>query len=109
MKGIGETIERLLARISIAEERATACPPWPWRVWEEDDEVVMAADDIQVTEAYALSGQQTRAVARHIAANDPGAALTAIAVDRLIIRLYQQAPSPELLEAVLAVAGKYET
>jgi hypothetical protein len=102
-----ETIAALRLRMEAAEARARACPPWPWRVSEDDDEIVMAVDDIAVTEAFALSGNQTRAVASHIAAWHPGTVLAAIAVDRLIVRMYEQTPTAELLQAVLAIVGKY--
>lgn len=60
-----------------AEQRtiAMAASPWPWKINPGDPEEVLAADGILVANTFALSSQQTRATAAHIAANDPQAVL----------------------------------
>lgn len=66
------------------ERCALAASPGPWRVSEDGDEVI-AVDDITVAEAFALSGNQVRTTADHIALNDPAFVLADIASKRAIL------------------------
>ena len=72
------------------EEMAKQASPGPWRLNAEHDEV-LAADDIEVCTAFALSNNQLRWTARHIAANDPASVLARIAAGRQILADWQQA------------------
>ena len=82
---------RLTELVTATEEAARACPPWPWTV--NDCEQVMAADDILVADAFALSTRQTEAVARFIAGNDPGAVLRRCVADRRILERHNFDPT----------------
>jgi hypothetical protein len=74
-------------KIDAVEERARACPPWPW-TYDADEETVLAADQICVAEAFALSDRQTRAVGQYIVANDPAAVLRRCAADRKLLEIH---------------------
>jgi hypothetical protein len=78
-----DLIAWLTAQLDADEEAALTASPGPWRA---DDEEVLAADDIPVVEAFALSGPQSRATARHIAEWDPARVLAEIEAKRLAIR-----------------------
>lgn len=71
------------------EEQATAehASPGPWRLNDEHSEV-LAVDDIEVCTAFALSNNQLRWTARHIALQDPSAVLARIAADRKLLELH---------------------
>ncbi|MYV77756.1 hypothetical protein GT352_28060 [Streptomyces sp. SID1046] len=76
-------------QIAKAEAAAEACPPWPW-TFNPDEDAVLAADDIRVVEAFALSSRQQYAVGAHIAAHDPAAVLRRCTADRIILEFHQQ-------------------
>lgn len=75
---------RISQQITKVEAAAEACPPWPW-TYNADEDTVLAADGIQVAEAFALSSRQQHAIGIHIAANDPEAVLRRCAADRKIL------------------------
>lgn len=81
--------DRLRAAIDAEEAQAHALPPFPWRVFPDDDDQVLAADDLPVAEAFALSSNQQRLVAEHIARHDPAAVLRRCAADRKILDLHR--------------------
>lgn len=80
--------EFLLARIAEDEAVALAASPGPWRVDPNNPEGVLAVDDIQVVDAFALSGPQTRATATHIALYDPARVLAECEAMRRIVELH---------------------
>ena len=69
------------------EDAAKQASPGPWHLNAEHDEV-LAADDIEVCTAFALSNNQLRWTARHIAANDPAAVLAQIGAHKEILALH---------------------
>lgn len=79
-------------QIDAAEQRSQACPPWPW-TFDADEDAVLAADGIQVADAFALSSRQQRAIGEFIAANDPAAALRRCAADRKILARHRVEPT----------------
>lgn len=83
--------DRLRTAIDAEEARAHALPPFPWRVFPDGDDQVLAADDLPVAEAFALSSNQQRLVAEHIARHDPAAVLRRCAADRKILDLHATA------------------
>ncbi|MFW3477386.1 DUF6221 family protein [Streptomyces microflavus] len=70
--------------ITAREEAAYAAPRSPWTIRVDDDEIV-APDGITVAEAFALSGQQTRAILELIALHQPASVLRRCAADRKLI------------------------
>lgn len=84
--------ERILAFLDTAitarEKAAHGTPPGPWSV-RLDDDAIIAPDGITVAEAFALSGQQTRAILDLIALNDPQSVLRRCTADRKLIALHQ--------------------
>lgn len=76
--------EFLLARIAEDEEAARAASPGPWHLNAERTEVI-AVDDIQVAEAFALSNNQLRATAEHIARWDPARVLAECDAKRRLV------------------------
>ncbi|GHJ34254.1 hypothetical protein TPA0910_86870 [Streptomyces hygroscopicus subsp. sporocinereus] len=73
--------------ITAREEAANAAPRSPWSVLVDDDALI-APDGIPVVEAFALSGQQTRAILNHVALHDPASVLRRCAADRKILHLH---------------------
>ncbi|MCX5176750.1 DUF6221 family protein [Streptomyces virginiae] len=84
--------EWISQKIDAAEQRAQACPPWPW-TFDADWEEVKAADGIVVADVFALSGRQLRATGEFIAANDPAAALRRCTADRKILARHNVNPA----------------
>lgn len=84
-----ELLPWLRAQLDEDERAARACPPWPWRLNDEGDEV-WAADDVEVAAVFALSGSQTRATAAHIARWDPARVLAEVAAKRAVINAYAE-------------------
>ncbi|MEV2259124.1 DUF6221 family protein [Streptomyces anulatus] len=85
MTAQGEDILAYLdSAITAREEAAYAAPRSPWSVRVDDDEIV-APDGITVAEAFALSGQQTRAILDLIALHQPASVLRRCAADRKLI------------------------
>jgi len=76
--------EFLQARIAEDEAVARAASPGPWHTNAESTEV-LASDDIEVAEGFALSGTQLRATTEHIARYDPARVLAECAAKRAII------------------------
>ncbi|MFE2140224.1 DUF6221 family protein [Streptomyces sp. NPDC059456] len=74
-------------KIAASEERAKACPPWPW-TFDADEEAVLAADGLQVADVFALSNRQLRAVGDFIAANDPATVLRRCTADRKTLEIH---------------------
>lgn len=74
------------------EEHQTAlqASPGPWRVNAEELDMVLAVDDIEVCTAFALSNNQLRWTARHIAGQDPVRVLARIAADRRILAIHTE-------------------
>lgn len=66
-------VDELRTAAKKIRESADGCPPWPWKLNEDGDEV-LAADGITVAEAFALSGRQQRAAANHMMTWHPGVA-----------------------------------
>lgn len=84
--------ERILAFLNSAitarEEAAHGAPRGPWSI-RLDDDAIVAPDGITVTEAFALSGQQTRSILNLIALHDATEVLRRCAADRKLIALHQ--------------------
>lgn len=78
------------ARLAEELEQALAASPGPWHLSPEEDEV-LAADDIPVADAFALSGKQLRATARHIAAHDPVQVVRQVRAGQKLLRRYEEA------------------
>ncbi|GAA1909276.1 hypothetical protein GCM10009737_08130 [Nocardioides lentus] len=78
-------VDFLLARIAEDEADARAASPGPWSLASDDPEQVVAVDGIEVTDAFALSGPQTRATAAHIARHDPARVLAQCRAHRDVI------------------------
>lgn len=74
-------------KIDATETAAEACPPWPWR-FDADEDAVIAADDIQVADVFALSSRQQRAIGIHVVAHDPEAVLRRCAADRKLLEIH---------------------
>jgi len=83
-------IDFLTAQLDEEQRPAEAASPGPWHTDEEGEEVC-AVDGIVTAEAFALSGNQTRATAAFIAANNPSRALAEIAAKRAILKLHARA------------------
>lgn len=77
--------EWITQQVAQVESLALAAPPAPWR-YDPDEEQILAADDIQVAEVFALSNRQLRATGDHIARHDPTAVLRRCAADRKILK-----------------------
>lgn len=75
----------LLARVAEDEGAAKAASPGPWRVDPAEPESVLAVDELQAADAFALSGPQTRATASHIARHDPARVLAECEAKRQIV------------------------
>ncbi|MFD4795922.1 DUF6221 family protein [Streptomyces anulatus] len=89
MTAQGEDILAYLdSAITAREEAAYAAPRSPWSV-RVDDDAVVAPDGITVAEAFALSGQQTRAILDLIALHQPASVLRRCAADRKLIALHR--------------------
>lgn len=82
--------EFLRARLDEDERAAQACPPWPWR-FDPDEDAVLAADDVQVADVFALSGRQLRATGDYIVRHDPERALREVEAKRKIVKLHGRA------------------
>ncbi|WP_404974871.1 DUF6221 family protein [[Kitasatospora] papulosa] len=80
-------VEFLRARLDEDEADAAAASPGPWHVNAEQDEV-LAADGITVADGFALSNQQLRATACHIARHDPARILAEVNARREIVKEY---------------------
>lgn len=78
----------LTAQLDADEAAALLCPPWPWRLNAEHD-TVLADDDIEVAEVFALSNNQLRNTAAHIALHNPARVLRGIAAKRALITEWQ--------------------
>lgn len=74
----------LRARLDDDERGANLASPGPWHLNPEQDEV-WAVDDIEVATAFALSSNQQRNTARHIARHDPARVLREVEAKRRII------------------------
>ncbi|WTW93642.1 DUF6221 family protein [Streptomycetaceae bacterium NBC_01309] len=79
----------LRARLKDDEDGALLAAPWPWHLNAEADEVI-AVDDIQVAEVFALSNNQLRNTAAHIARHDPQRVLAEVAAKRAMIDAYEK-------------------
>lgn len=79
-----ELVAFLHAQLDADENRAKACPPWPWAANAEGDEVV-AADGITVCDGFALSNNQLRATVDHIVGWDPARVLAEVESKRKIL------------------------
>ncbi|MEU3903282.1 DUF6221 family protein [Streptomyces goshikiensis] len=77
-------------QIAAREAAAATCPPWPW-MFDADEEVVLAADGIEVADIHALSNRQLRAAGEFIAANGPQVTLRRCAADRKILEIHRYA------------------
>lgn len=80
----------IIARADELEAAALGASPGPWHLNAEGDEVV-AVDGVTVAEAFALSGNQQRATAAHIALNDPLHALALAGFVRAVAARWQKA------------------
>jgi hypothetical protein len=80
-------VEFLQARYAEIETAALAASPGPWHLNAEHDEVI-AVDDVEVCTAFALSSNQTRRTAEHIALHDPAYELKVIEANRAILAPY---------------------
>ncbi|PRY56455.1 DUF6221 family protein [Glycomyces artemisiae] len=80
----------LEARLTEDEAIATEASPGPWHLNAEHDEVI-AVDDIEVCTAFALSSNQQRNTARHIARHDPSRVLREIQAKRALLAIYKHA------------------
>jgi hypothetical protein len=78
----------LLAAIVEDERQALAASPGPWHPNAEHDEV-LAVDDIEVCDGFALSNRQLRATVDHIAAWDPERVLAECEAKRKIVTRYK--------------------
>ncbi|MFF8299560.1 DUF6221 family protein [Streptomyces globisporus] len=85
-----ELADFLRARYAERRAIAEAASPWPWKVNPEDDEEVLACDDILVADVFALSGNQTRNTATFIATNDPADVLADLAAKLAIVDLMER-------------------
>lgn len=72
------------AQLDATEAAAKAASPGPWHLNAEHDEV-LAVDDIEVAEIFALSNRQLRATAEHIVLHDPAAVLADVEAKRAIL------------------------
>jgi hypothetical protein len=79
-----DLVEFLRARLDEDEVAASAASPGPWHVNDESD-TVLAVDDIEVAEGFALSGPQLRATTAHVARHDPARVLADVEAKRLLI------------------------
>lgn len=75
------------ARLDEDEAAALLASPGPWHLNAEHDEVI-AVDDIEVCTAFALSNNQLRNTARHIARYDPTQVLADIKFKRNLLELF---------------------
>lgn len=82
-------------RLQLDEDERLALlqPPWPWKLSAERDEV-WAADDELIADVHALSGNQLRNTAEHIANHDPSRVLREVEALRSIIDVIEQARDP---------------
>lgn len=85
-----DLIAFLNARLDEDEVAAKAASPGPWHLNAEGD-TVLADDGIEVAEAFALSGNQQRATAVHIARHDPARVFREVEADRALLRIYAEA------------------
>jgi hypothetical protein len=85
-----DLVEFLRARLDEDEADAAAASPGPWHVNAEQDEV-LAADGITVADGFALSNQQLRATACHIARHDPARVLREVEAKRQVLKLHERA------------------
>src|SRR5690606_10817173 len=76
--------EFITARLGEDEQQALSASPGPWHLNAEHDEVI-AIDGIEVCTAHALSNNQLRNTARHIARHDPARVLREVAAKRKIV------------------------
>lgn len=81
---MSDLVTWLRAQLDDDERVALAASPAPWHLNVEGDEV-LAIDDVPVAEAFALSGNQLRATAVHIARWDPTRVLAEVEAKRRIL------------------------
>lgn len=79
--------EFLTARIAEEEALANEASAGPWHLNAEGYEV-LAADDITAAEAHAISGDQQRSTAEHIARHDPTRVLAECEAKRQILAIH---------------------
>lgn len=77
-------IEWLRAQLDDDERLALAASPSPWCVDPNDNEQVLAIDGVEVA-AFALSSNQVRNTAIHIAEFDPARVLAEVKAKRAIV------------------------
>lgn len=80
-------VEFLRARHDEDEQVARDASPGPWRPNAERDQV-LACDDIEVADGFALSGHQLRATVEHIARHDPARVLAEVEAKRRVIEIH---------------------
>jgi hypothetical protein len=83
---VDDLVTWLLTQVSTDEMEALAASPSPWRPNAEHDQVI-AVDNIDVCDGFALSNNQLRATVDHIVAWDPTRVLAECAAKRQIIEL----------------------
>lgn len=93
MTGV-DLVTFLRARLDEREAAAQLAAPWPWKLNAERDEVI-AEDDELVANVFALSNNQLRNTATHIALNDPQFVLDDIAAKRQIVEHIADRLNPE--------------
>ncbi|MFE1358844.1 DUF6221 family protein [Streptomyces harbinensis] len=81
---MNEMIEFLRARLGEEQDAAEAASPGPWHLNAEHDEV-HAVDGEVAAEAFALSNNQLRRTAEHIARWDPERVLREVEAKRRLI------------------------
>lgn len=77
--------DELITALDRLKQQANLCPPFPWTLSPEHDEV-WAADGEVVCIPEAFSGNQVRNTARHIVNWEPGAVLDLVARLREVIK-----------------------
>ncbi|MER7077935.1 hypothetical protein SAMN02982929_07189 [Saccharopolyspora kobensis] len=87
-----ELITFIRARLDEDEQIARAASPGPWHTDAEAQEVT-AVDGISVCDVFALSNNQLRATAHHIARHDPARVLAEVDAKRRILALDETASS----------------
>lgn len=83
-----DLIAFIAARLDEDERAALAASPWPWSLNEEHD-TVLAVDGEVVAEAFALSSNQLRKTAEHIARHDPARVLREVKAKRATIESHR--------------------
>jgi hypothetical protein len=85
---VDDLVTWLLAQVGRDEMEALAASPSPWRPNAEHDQVI-AVDNIDVCDGFALSNNQLRATVDHIVAWDPTRVLAECAAKRRIIAIHE--------------------